>query len=52
MSFIVKPIFVNTGEQERVSKTLDDFFYETRLFIEREYVVYNSGFERVQRIVL
>ena len=35
MNSIPNPITVNTGEQERVSKTIDDFFIETRDFILR-----------------
>jgi len=45
MNSIPNPITVNTGEQERVSKTIDDFFIETRDFILRTYKVQESGFE-------
>ena len=38
------PIRVNTGEQQRVSKTIDDFFVETREFIEKTYEVQESEF--------
>ena len=34
-----KPIRAYTGDQEKVSKTIDDFFSETRKFIEAHYVV-------------
>ncbi len=37
-------IIVNTGEQENVSKTIDDFFVETRDFVRQTYEVYESEF--------
>jgi hypothetical protein len=42
MNPIPNPITVNTGEQEEVTKVIDDFFVETRGFIEKHY--------RVQRL--
>lgn len=38
-------IIVNTGEQEKVSKTIDDFFIETRNFIQEKYKVQESKFQ-------
>lgn len=37
-------ITVNTGEQGTVSKTIDDFFIETRDFIRQKYKVQESEF--------
>ena len=39
MKPIPNPITVNTGEQEKVSKTIDDFFTETKRFTEKHYDV-------------
>ena len=43
MNPIPDPITVNTGEQERVSKTIDNFFIETREFIEKQYTLQKVG---------
>ena len=45
MNPIPNPIIVNTGEQERVAKTIDDFFVETKEFIEKHYEVQESEFQ-------
>lgn len=45
MNPIPNPIIVNTGEQERVSKTIDDFFIEIKDFIQEKYKVQESEFE-------
>lgn len=39
MNPIPNPITVNTGEQERVSKTIEDFFIGIKEFIEKHYEV-------------
>ena len=44
MNQIPNTITVNTGEQERVSKTIDDFFTETRDFVQQNYEVQESEF--------
>ena len=44
MNPIPNPVTVNTGEQERVSKTIDDFFVETRDFVRQAYGVQESEF--------
>ncbi len=45
MNLIPNPLIVNTGEQHRVSKTIEDFFLETRAFIQKRYNVKESEFE-------
>ncbi len=45
MNPIPNPITVNTGEQETVSKTIDDFFIETRDFVRKTYKVQESEFQ-------
>ncbi|MBU0460829.1 MAG: hypothetical protein KJ771_08555 [Nanoarchaeota archaeon] len=45
MNPIPNPITVNTGEQERVSKTIDLFFVETKEFIEENYEVDEPYFQ-------
>jgi hypothetical protein len=45
MNPIPNPIRVNTGEQEEVSKTIDDFFGETRNFVQEMYKVQELEFE-------
>ncbi|MBI2669405.1 hypothetical protein HYX14_06200 [Candidatus Woesearchaeota archaeon] len=45
MNPVPNPIIVNTGEQHRVSKTIDDFFLETRDFIQERYNVQEPEFE-------
>jgi hypothetical protein len=45
MNPIPNPIRVNTGDQYKVSKTIDDFFVETKVFIEKTYNVKKLGFE-------
>ncbi len=42
MKQIPYQITVNTGEQERISSTIDDFFLETRDFILKSYEVRES----------
>lgn len=44
MNPIPNPITVNTGEQGRVAKTIDDFFIETRDFVLQTYEVRESEF--------
>jgi len=39
MKSIPNPITVNTGEQEKVTKTIDNFFVETKEYIEKQYEV-------------
>ena len=45
MNPIPNPIIINTGEQSRFSKTIDDFFLETRDFIQERYDVQESEFK-------
>jgi len=45
MKPIPNPIMVNTGEQERVAKTIDDFFVETRDFAKKIYKLRESEFQ-------
>lgn len=42
MNPVPPPITANTGEQERVVKTIDNFFAETKKFIEKNYEVQES----------
>lgn len=44
MNPIPKPITVNTGEQGRVTKTIDDFFIETKDFVQQNYEVQELDF--------
>jgi hypothetical protein len=44
MNPVPNPITVNTGEQGGVSKTIDDFFIETRDFIRQTYEVQELKF--------
>lgn len=44
MKQIPNPIVVNTGEQDRVSKTIDDFFLETKEFVQENYCVQEPDF--------
>ncbi len=45
MNPIPNPIRVNTGEQEGVAKTIDDFLVETEKFIKKHYEVQESKFQ-------
>lgn len=45
MNPIPDTLIVNTGEQEIVTKTIDDFFIETRDYIKETYRVENSKFQ-------
>jgi len=45
MKQVPKPIHAFTGEQKKVSKIIDDFFLETKHFIEKRYVVSPPYFE-------
>jgi len=45
MNPIPNSIRVNTGEQQKVSKTIDGFFVETKEFIEKTYKVQELEFE-------
>ena len=45
MKQIPKPISISTGDQEKVSKIIDDFFSETKRFIEKKYVAGPPYFE-------
>jgi hypothetical protein len=45
MNQVPNSIQVNTGEQEKVSKTIDDFFLETKAFVEKRYNVQQSEFK-------
>ncbi len=37
MNPVPNPITVCTGEQTKITKTIDDFFWETREFVEQNY---------------
>lgn len=45
MKPIPTPFVVNTGEQEKVQKTIDDFFVETKEFIGGMYEVQEWQFQ-------
>ena len=46
MKPIPKPITVTTGEQEKVTNTIDDFFKDTLDFLKEKYCIEGSpGFE-------
>jgi len=45
LNLIPKPIIINTGEQQKVSKIIDTFFVETKEFIKRNYNVKENEFE-------
>jgi len=44
MKPIPNPIVVNTGKEDRVSKTIDDFFLETKEFVQENYCVQKPNF--------
>jgi hypothetical protein len=45
MNPIPKSITVNTGEQHSLTKTIDDFFVETKEFAQQTYGLLESGFQ-------
>lgn len=39
------PLTVNTGEQHKVSKTIDDFFTETKNFVQKNHEAHDIYFQ-------
>jgi len=45
MKPVPDPIVVNTGDQHKDTKTIEDFFSETKKFIQKHYDVFESEFQ-------